>query len=49
MFEKLEETKEQAKKLDEKADSFLARLIQSQWTWAILGGALFLLGLAVLS
>ena len=49
MFEKLEEAKEQVKKLDEKADSFLMKLIDSPWTWAILGGAMFLFGLAVLS
>ncbi len=49
MIEKLEEAKEQAKKLDEKADSLLMKLVDSQWTWAILGGALFLFGLAVLS
>ena len=49
MFEKLDEAKAQVKRLDEKADSFLTKLIQSQWTWAILGGALFLFGLAVLS
>lgn len=49
MLEKLEEVKEQAKKLDEKADSFLMKLVGSPWTGVILGGALFLFGLAVLS
>lgn len=49
MFEKLEEAKKQVKQLDEKADSFLMKLIDSPWTWAVLGGAMCVFGLAVLS
>jgi hypothetical protein len=36
MLEKLDEAKEQAKKLDEKADSFLMKLIDSPWTGLVL-------------
>jgi hypothetical protein len=32
MFEKLDEAKEQVKRLDEKADSFLMKLVDSPWT-----------------
>jgi hypothetical protein len=49
MLEKLEDAKAQVKELDEKADSFLMKLVQSPWTGAIIGGALFLFALAVLS
>jgi hypothetical protein len=36
MLEKLEEAKEQAQKLDAKADSFLMKLIDSPWTGLVL-------------
>jgi len=36
MFEKLEEAKEQVRKLDEKADSFLMKLVDSPWTGIVL-------------
>lgn len=40
MLEKLEEAKEQAKKLDEKADSLLMKLVDSPWTGlALVAGA----------
>jgi hypothetical protein len=56
MLEKLEEAKEQAKELDAKADSLVAKAIdvltkvkESNWTWFAVGASLTLLVIAVIS
>lgn len=55
MLEKLEEAKEQAQKLDAKADSLVAKAIdvltkvkESNWTWFAVGAAATVFVLVVL-